>query len=220
MKLFYLLILFISSTNAYSNCSRFEYAPIEYKYTNVILLENSEFCTIYSLDKKIPLLSYSKIDRHSYQDRVDSFKEDKRIDEKYRTTLKDFYKSGYDRGHLFPSADSTNRVSMSETFYLTNIAPQVQQFNRISWRILEEDIRKNPASKYVYTGTIFGKKYIGNQVNMPDYFYKVIIYNNCYFAYIGKNDKVGTIKRLTLKRLYKLNTMDFGIKLKECKNEF
>jgi endonuclease G len=53
---------------------------------------------------------------------------------KYRSKIglmKDF-KSGYDRGHMVPAADAKiSQQAMNETFYLTNIAPQVGDgFNR------------------------------------------------------------------------------------------
>lgn len=59
------------------------------------------------------------------------------------TTLKDYYKSGFDRGHLVPAADMKyNRTSMSESFYLTNIVPQSPSFNRGANRIYENDFRQ------------------------------------------------------------------------------
>ena len=42
------------------------------------------------------------------------------------------FKSGYDRGHMVPAADAKiSQKAMDETFYLSNIAPQVGDgFNR------------------------------------------------------------------------------------------
>jgi hypothetical protein len=42
------------------------------------------------------------------------------------------FKSGYDRGHMVPAADAKiSQQAMDETFYLSNVAPQVGDgFNR------------------------------------------------------------------------------------------
>jgi endonuclease G len=61
-----------------------------------------------------------------------TFKEDDTIPAMFRAKLNDYFRSGFDRGHMVPAADVKNsQVSMNETFYLTNIAPQVGEgFNR------------------------------------------------------------------------------------------
>lgn len=61
-----------------------------------------------------------------------TFKEDDTIPSQFRARLSDYYKSSFDRGHMVAAADVKNsQQSMDETFYLTNIAPQVGGgFNR------------------------------------------------------------------------------------------
>lgn len=51
---------------------------------------------------------------------------------KGRSALIADFKSGYDRGHMVPAADAKiSQKAMDETFYLSNIAPQVGDgFNR------------------------------------------------------------------------------------------
>jgi DNA/RNA endonuclease G (NUC1) len=57
--------------------------------------------------------------------------------------LSDFYRSGYDRGHLAPAADHRQSVThMRSTFDLANIAPQIGKgFNRSYWARLESFVR-------------------------------------------------------------------------------
>jgi endonuclease G len=69
---------------------------------------------------------------------------------------------------------------MSETFYLSNMSPQVAEFNRDVWSTLESQVRKwalTYSKRYVVTGPIF-KDYIGvigtNDVTVPGFYYKVI----------------------------------------------
>lgn len=55
----------------------------------------------------------------------------------------DYASSGFDRGHLTPSADRTaNEVDNCATFIMTNIMPQSPNINRGPWKTLEEYGRK------------------------------------------------------------------------------
>lgn len=218
IKYIIVLMSLFTSAHLYAKCSKFDYRKINHVH-NAINLENEEFCIIYSLDKKIPLLVYSKRAKSAEIQRSDSFKEDRRLKEEYRSKLSDYYKSGYDRGHLFPAADASSESSMTQSFLLSNIAPQNPKFNRVNWRILEDNIRGYNDVKYVYTGVIPGDSIIGDNVSVPSYFYKVVIFKNCYVGYIGSNED-GTIKRINLKDLYVLNKIKFNIRLKECTGEF
>ena len=70
----------------------------------------------------------------------------------------DYVKSGYDRGHLCPAGDMTQSVeAMSETFYMSNMSPQVPGFNRGIWKSLEEQVRKwgKEEQIHVVTGPVF-----------------------------------------------------------------
>jgi endonuclease G len=78
-------------------------------------------------------LTVAKLKRGDDVDRQKStFKEDDSIPLQFRAKLNDYFRSGFDRGHLVPAADVKNsQVNMNETFYLTNISPQVGEgFNR------------------------------------------------------------------------------------------
>jgi len=68
-----------------------------------------------------------------------SFTEDDVIDERFRSSLSDFRGSGYDRGHMAPAMNhQSSSRDMDETFYLTNISPQVGiGFNRDYWARFE-----------------------------------------------------------------------------------
>ena len=95
--------------------------------------------------------------------------------------LSDYNKSGYDRGHLCPAGDMTfNAEAMSETFYLSNMSPQVPAFNRGIWKSLETLVREwaeEDDSIFIVTGGILSesKESIGiDRVTVPSKFYKVI----------------------------------------------
>lgn len=78
-------------------------------------------------------LTAAKLKRGDDVDRQKStFKEDDTVPPQFRAKLADYFRSGFDRGHMVPAADVKNsQTSMNETFYLTNISPQVGEgFNR------------------------------------------------------------------------------------------
>lgn len=128
------------------------------------------------------------------RDRCD-FQEDPLIPQHVRSTKSDYAKSGFDRGHLCPAADAhRSEDAMQETFYLSNISPQVPQFNRGIWAKLEERVRElaktHQGEVHVFTGGLFlpheenGKRYVTYQVigesdiGVPTHFFKVVMDSN------------------------------------------
>ncbi|KAJ1305057.1 hypothetical protein OPQ81_000097 [Rhizoctonia solani] len=72
------------------------------------------------------------------------FAEDTSVPEKFRAKLKDYFRSGYDRGHQVPAADCKwSQQAMDDTFYLSNMCPQVGDgFNRDYWAHFEDFCRR------------------------------------------------------------------------------
>jgi endonuclease G len=95
---------------------------------------------------------------------------------------RDYSHSGYTRGHLVPSADmSFSESSKEQSYLMSNISPQIREFNGGIWRELEEHTRdwaRKYKKVYVVTGPIFGKlpDSIGDSgVRVPESFYKVVM---------------------------------------------
>ncbi|MCH8082409.1 MAG: DNA/RNA non-specific endonuclease [Proteobacteria bacterium] len=95
--------------------------------------------------------------------------------------LSDYRGSGYDRGHLAPAADMKwDQRAMDQSFYLSNIAPQVGAgFNRGIWARLEAKIRGWTRTKgdiIVITGPVYYdyRPVIGGRVVVPDAYFKII----------------------------------------------
>lgn len=114
------------------------------------------------------------------QARTDNFREDPFVTSG-SAQLTDYRGSGYDRGHLCPAGDmKLNRVAMSETFYMSNMSPQVPSFNRGIWKKLEAVVRNWGAIEgriYVVTGGVLStsESAIGsNNVTVPKRYFKVI----------------------------------------------
>ncbi len=97
-------------------------------------------------------------------------------------TPADYRNSGYDRGHLAPSGDfKFSAEAMSETFYMSNMSPQQNEFNAGIWHDLEREVRNWATKKktiYVVMGPILekGLQKIGtNQVSVPKRYFKIVI---------------------------------------------
>lgn len=113
--------------------------------------------------------------------RTDDFRQDDLVSSG-SASLDDYARSGYDRGHLAPAADfKWDDEAMSESFFMSNMSPQLPGFNRGIWKQLEEltrDWAVNEKDMYIVSGPVFkdSLKYIGpNKVAIPDYYYKVIL---------------------------------------------
>lgn len=163
--------------------------------------QHNEFITCYDRERRIPKWVVEHITRAQLKlklgDRKNSnFKEDQTIPLKYRSLLKDYFRSGYDRGHMAPAANNKHgQNNMDDTFLLTNMAPQVGDgFNRDYWAHLENFCRDLALNDFesirIVTGPLFlpklneetGKyevKYevIGNppNISVPTHFYKIIL---------------------------------------------
>jgi endonuclease G len=97
----------------------------------------------------------------------------------------DYAGSGYDKGHLAPAADmGWSATAMEESFYYSNMSPQLPGFNRGIWKKLEELVRDwaiENNSLLVVTGPVLkeGLNTIGpDRVSVPELFYKVILDNH------------------------------------------
>ena len=116
------------------------------------------------------------------EERTDDFREDKAI--KTGSAIpEDYKKSGYDRGHLCPAGDMAwSEIAMSESFFMSNMSPQMPKFNRGIWKTLETQVRdwaKKEEELYIVTAgvlekglTVIGEK---NKVAVPKYYYKIVL---------------------------------------------
>lgn len=110
------------------------------------------------------------------------FAEDEEVAEP-RATDNDYYRSGYDRGHMCPSADNKwSETAQRESFLFTNICPQNHSLNAGDWNEMEQQCRRwanELGSIYIVSGPILYKgkhKTIGkNKVVVPEAFFKVVL---------------------------------------------
>lgn len=117
--------------------------------------------------------------------RIDSFMPDPLVKTGTAVTA-DYWNSGYDRGHLVPSADMRwNIDALRATYLYSNISPQVPDLNRKAWADLEDWERRyvnfSKGRVFVVTGPVLRDGLPAmqnpghaNEVSIPELFYKVI----------------------------------------------
>jgi endonuclease G len=123
--------------------------------------------------------------------RSDDFRPDASIAYRYRAEMEDYEGSGFDQGHMAPAGDmKRSEKVMSESFLLSNMAPQVGSgFNRGIWRNLEGAVRgwvQERGNLTIITGPVFAVEegrvsyqVIGeNHVAVPTHFYKILVDSN------------------------------------------
>jgi endonuclease G len=211
-KLIALALFLIPGTAFASPCDQFFPNGKEIVVPNTKVLCNSFFAVVYDDDRNANVFSTEIAqERVKKTPRTDDFRADKRIADS--PTPADYTNSGYDRGHMVPAANADDPKEMSDTFFMTNMTPQLPSVNRVAWKNLEERIRSVPF-KWVVTGAHYSAtpKVIGkNKVPVPDFLYKVAFFESGNVAvYIVDNlvpkSQVSTMKleELEAKLGYKL----------------
>lgn len=113
--------------------------------------------------------------------RTDKFRPDPEVEGSAQ--LSDYKNSGYDRGHMAPSADFRYDYDAQEaTFFLTNMSPQHKSLNEGAWKNLEEQCRNwalRDSTLIIVTGPIltdYLTETIGSTpVTVPDRYFKVVL---------------------------------------------
>lgn len=94
----------------------------------------------------------------------DPFQPDPDIPEAYRTELTDYRSTGYDRGHICASEDRICSMDVNgQTFFLSNMHPQINSFNAAVWATMESRVRtwrdavvNNGGTMYICKGGTIG----------------------------------------------------------------
>lgn len=128
----------------------------------------SGFAVMHSGQTKTPLyvaevLTPETLADAKDEERTNKFYAEARLPAADRATLEDYAGSGFDRGHMFPAADSPTAEVMAQSFSLANMVPQTPELNRGPWAKSVEIptrqyVKRLPANSQVYviTGPLFG----------------------------------------------------------------
>lgn len=109
---------------------------------------------------------------------------------------------GYDRGHLAPSADFRwSEKALSESYFYSNMSPQMGDFNRLKWAELEDWMREyvttHSTRLIIVTAPVLTDDLAKidrgvNKVSIPKYFVKVALdlENNRGVAFVLPHEKI------------------------------
>ena len=179
---------------------------------------STQFAVLHSGVTRTPIYAAELLTRETVGDakeqvRYNTFHPDSRLPANERSELRDFARSGYDRGHMAPSGDMPTLAAQQESFALSNMIPQDPQNNRYLWAGIESTTRqmaKKASRLYVVSGVMFtGAKVttVGDRVMVPTHLFKAV-YNpktGEAAAYLVRNDSgrqyaavdVATVQRLS-----------------------
>lgn len=118
--------------------------------------------------------------------RTDAWAFDPEIDPDFQADcVSRSYGGSYDRGHQLPSADRlATRDMNAQTFYMSNMTPQLNRLNQDMWANLESKVRSYNCSDtlYVVTGAYFDNSSSstttdgsGTRVPLPTHYFKVLL---------------------------------------------
>jgi DNA/RNA endonuclease G (NUC1) len=168
--------------------------------TNEHLVVLTEYVNLFDDDLLIPLWSAEQlVARQPGPDsgRINCFRPNPRV--LPQSDLKnDYDEEIHDQGHLTPSEDQSGSVRANvNTFFYTNMTPQIGRFNQVTWNRLEATVRRwvrTDRPLYVITGAVLDRDGDGRRdadadaprmqprhnrparVAIPSHFYKIIAY--------------------------------------------
>lgn len=190
-KILLILAALLNASIAYSGqtaCPQFFVGGSAPEETNpkasVRKLCNEEYSVGHSGKTRSPLWGAERMTRESIEagkglPRKNNFRPDPRLPVNERSELRDFAKSGYDRGHLFASRNASTGEAQSESFYLSNVVVQDRENNQNLWEGIEFTVRtlaKSEKDIFIITGPIFAgsDKALKGRVHIPSAMFKCL----------------------------------------------
>lgn len=218
----YLVACLSTSTWATTECSEQFAAGVAPTITNVKLQSRTQevcfesYAVLNSGISRTPLYSAEHLTRANMEaaktlSRRDSFHPESTLPAQDRAELSDYARSGFDRGHMSPNGDMSNRSAQAESFSLANMVPQVHTNNAGVWAGIEGAARQMALSEgdvYVVSGPAFigsNIQRIGN-VLVPTHLWKVLYSpsQKRAGAYVITNDDTRTYSSVTVSDLEKM----------------
>jgi endonuclease G len=214
-KLFLALSAFLAASS-WAACPQF-YPKNIAKPFNTVELCSSFYVSRFDVNNKATVMVVELLEKSKGTpgaSRINEFAADKRVG-KSSPTNADYMKSGYDRGHMAPAGDASDSAEMHDTFLLTNMTPQEPTLNRNSWRVMEEQIRKEfdagSVDFKIVTLAMYNKpKRIGVNIPVPMSYWKIVykkeVPTKFFFAENKPNAPVKQYDLIDVNKLIKNST--------------
>ena len=165
--------------------------------------------------------------------RQNAFQQDPEIPANEQTSPDDYRGSGFTRGHLCPSGDRLYSTAQNkQTFYLTNMQPQIQGHNGGVWGDLEKKVRawagRCDTLYIVKAATIDKDEYICKQADLDEMAQKEssdkslhfngIVPKFFYMALLAYDKKTNTYRALGIWSPHYNNSKSEYITIQELQN--
>lgn len=145
-----------------------------------------------------------------------AFHEEGRLPQAERSSLDDYRRSGYDRGHMSPNGDMPDPEAQEESFTLANIFPQEPCNNEVLWEGVESAVRGlavNEGEVFIVTGPAFKGAELSSlkgRVMVPTHIFKAIYIpsRNAAGAYWAPNDASQDWEVISIQHLRELTGID------------
>jgi endonuclease G len=182
----------------------------------------SEFGLMHSGIARTPLWSAERVTARELRQadeikRKNAFHADPHLPEDEQAELRDYARSGFDRGHMTPAGDMPTAQAQYESFSLANIVPQNPRNNQRLWEGIESAVRslvRRRGELYVITGPLFldaQVQMVGGRVLVPSHVYKLVYdpRRNQAAAYLTENVDTEEYQVVSVAELEQLAGIDF-----------
>ncbi len=173
-----------------------------------------DFVVMHSGISRTPLWSAEHLTRSNLMEakglrRKNAFHPEDSLPPAERSELRDYSRSGFDRGHMSPSGDMPTERAQWQSFSLSNMIPQDPDNNRHLWEGIESAVRtlaKKDSELYVITGPLYlgnSIKRLNGRVLVPTHIFKLVFdpHRNRGAAYFVKNEPGNKWQALSISKL-------------------
>ncbi len=161
------------------------------------LMINDFYAVSYNRSKAIPNWTAWRLTAADIgkTNRQNDFRPDERLPQNWlHVTPNDYSGSGFDRGHLCPSADRSNSAQAnSATFLMTNMTPQLHDLNAGPWEKLEtyaRSLARRNSVLYIIAGSYGENGRLKNKVTIPTNFWKIVVVLSPNSTAINANSRI------------------------------
>lgn len=163
-----------------------------------------------------------------YTDSKNQYPLDDIIPQQFQFDKDPYWRTGYDHGHICPSGDRrASKEADKQTFFLSNMQPQLHGFNDGVWKHMEQQLRNWTNINFCDTlyickgGTIDNENQIKTKLHgfliVPQYFFMAVLCKNKYgykamgfwVEHSDNKDKDLTKYMVSIKDLERLTGIDF-----------
>lgn len=192
------------------------------------LMQNDSFALAYNREKGLANWVSWRLSKSDFgsANRQNDFRPDDRLPIGWTRILpSDYSGSGFDRGHLCPSADRLISIeSNSLTFLMTNIAPQTADLNQGPWEKLEtysRSMARRDGTLYIIAGQYGASGKVKNKVTVPTNFWKIIVVlaPGADFSSITKDTRIIAVDMPNVKGIKEKNWRDYRTTVRQIEQK-